>query len=164
MKNRILPALLLAALALPLAARADDMPPNAQLQSKPAPGAKAGGDEQKTDLEVRMGKIGKAYRKLRKQIADPAQNASSLELIATIQAAAKEALQFNPAKEQDLPADQRAKFDEDFHAGINKLLDLFSSLKDAVAAGKNDEAAKIVADITALEKKDHEQFKRPDKD
>jgi soluble cytochrome b562 len=81
-----------------------------------------------------------------------------------MQAAAKEALQFNPAKADDLPADQRPKFDEDFRAGVNQLLDKLSALKDTVAAGKNDEAAKMVADIIDFEKKEHKEFRRPEKD
>ena len=58
-----------------------------------------------------MDHMGRAYRKLKKQIADPAQNDSSLKLIATMQQAAKEALEFTPAKAADLPADQQAKFE-----------------------------------------------------
>jgi soluble cytochrome b562 len=121
-------------------------------------------EEKKTELELRMERIGKALRKLRKQVADPAQNDSSLQLIATMQDAAKEALQFNPAKADDLPADQRPKFDEDFRAGINQLIDKLSALKDAVAAGKNDDAAKLVAGIVDFEKKEHKEFRRPEKD
>lgn len=165
MKKRLAPTLLLALpLLLSPLARAVDAPmtptPQAPAEAVPAPKV----EEKKTDLEVRMDRIGKAYRKLRKQVADPAQNASSLELIATIQAAAKEAVEFTPAKAQDLPEDQRAKFEEDFKAGINQLQDLFSKLKDAIAAGKNDDAVKIVGQITDLEKKEHKEFRRPEKD
>jgi soluble cytochrome b562 len=130
----------------------------------PAPAAPQQDEEKKTELGKRMDRVGKAFRKLRKQVADPAQNESSLQLIATMQAAAKEALQFNPAKADDLPADQRPKFDEDFRAGVNQLLDKLSALKDTVAAGKNDEAAKMVADIIDFEKKEHKEFRRPEKD
>lgn len=110
-----------------------------------------------------MDRMGKAFRKLKKQVADPAQNASSLELVATIQAAAKEALQFTPAKAEDLPEDQRAKFNEDFKAGINQLLDKLSGLKEAIAAGKNDEASRLFAEIGNFEKKEHKEFRRPEK-
>jgi len=139
----------------------------AQGQAAPpaAPAAAAApGEEKKTELEQRMDRISKAVRKLRKQVADPAQNEASLVLIASIQDAAKEALQFNPAKADDLPEAQRPKFDEDFRAGINQLLDKFSALKDAIAAGKNGDAAKILADILDFEKKEHKEFRRPEKD
>jgi soluble cytochrome b562 len=128
----------------------------------PAP-AHADSDE-KTDLEVRMDHMGRAYRKLKKQIGDPTQNASSLQLVATMQDAAKEALQFTPEKTADLPADQQAKFVEDFKAGIQGMQDEFTKLSDALTAGKNDDAIKIVAEIDALEKKDHKEFRKPKKD
>jgi len=129
----------------------------------PAAQASAPADEKKTDLELRMDRIGKAFRKLRKQVADPTQNESSLALVATIQQAAKEALGFTPAKAQDLPEDQRAKFEEDFKAGIKQMQDTFGKLQDALTAGRNDDAVKIVADLAALEKKEHKEFRRPEK-
>jgi cytochrome b562 len=121
-------------------------------------------DEKKTDLEMRMDRMARAYRKLKKQVADPTQNASSLQLVATMQDAAKEAMDLTPAKAADLPADQQAKFVEDFKAGIKGMQDEFTKLSDALTAGKNDDAVKIVAEIDALEKKDHKEFRKPKKD
>ena len=48
-------------------------------------------DRPDTDIEKDMHKIGRAYRQLRKQVNDPAQNASSLELVAAIKAGALDA-------------------------------------------------------------------------
>lgn len=162
MKIRSALALLVALpIASPLAHAADSP------AGPPAPNAATAAghdDEKKTDLEVRMDKMGKAFRKLKKQVADPAQNASSLELLATMQAAAKEAIDFTPEKAADLPEDQRPKFIEDFKAGINGMQDEFTKLSDALTAGKNDEAAKIVDEIGDLEKKDHKEFRKPKKD
>jgi len=161
MKLRHAPLAILALpLLFPLISKADA--PAAPATA--APVAPKQGEEKKTELEMRMDRIGKAMRKLRKQVADPAQNGSSLQLIAAMQDGAKEALQFTPAKAEDLPADQRPKFDEDFRAGINQLIDKLSALKDAVAAGKNDDAAKMVAGILDFEKKEHKEFRRPEKD
>jgi Spy/CpxP family protein refolding chaperone len=111
-----------------------------------------------------MDRMGKAFRKLKKQVADPAQNDSSLQLVGTMEAAAKESLELTPAKAADLPEDQRAKFEEDFKAGIKGMQDELAKLRDALTAGKNDDAVKIVAEIDALEKKDHKEFRRPKKD
>jgi len=161
---KIRPALALL-LALPIASpilAAADAP-----AGPPPPGAAprgGGDDEHKTELETRMDRIGKAFRQLRKQVADPAKNASSLELLATMQAAAKEAEGLTPAKTADLPADQRAKFVEDFKAGIRGMLEEFSKLADALGAGRNEDAVKIVDEIGELEKKDHKEFKKPKKD
>jgi hypothetical protein len=44
------------------------------------------------------------------------------------------------------------------------MQDEFTKLSDAITAGKNDDASKILAEILNLEKKDHHEFKRPEKD
>ena len=43
------------------------------------------------------------------------------------------------------------------------MQDEFAKLRDALTAGKNDDATKIVAEILDLEKKDHKEFRRPEK-
>jgi hypothetical protein len=150
--------LLAFSLLTPIVASADTPPADAPATPASAP---APDSEKKTDLEMRMDRIGKAFRKLKKQVADPAQNASSLALVATMQAAAKEAIDFTPEKAQDIPADQRAKFEDDFKAGIRDLQDRFAKLQDALSAGKNDDAVKLVADIGDFEKKEHKEFRKP---
>ncbi|HEY1793038.1 MAG TPA: cytochrome b562 [Opitutaceae bacterium] len=156
-------------LALPIVSPsfllADDQPPPPSAPQVTAPqAAPAQKDEKKTDLEKRMDRVGRAVRKLKRQVADPAKNASSLELIATVQTALGEAVDFTPAKAQDIPEDQRPKFIDDFKAGIKGMQDEFTKLSDAITAGKNDDASKILAEILNLEKKDHHEFKRPEKD
>jgi Cytochrome b562 len=165
---KIHPASLLL-LSLPIlspAMLADDTPatPPPPTTAPAAAAAAAAPAEKKTELELRMDRMGKAFRKLRKQVSDPTQNVSSLQLLSTMDDAAKEALDFTPAKAEDLPEDQRAKFEEDYKAGIRAMQDQFAKLRDALTAGKNDDAVKIVADMAALEKKDHKDFRRPEKD
>jgi hypothetical protein len=167
MKIRPTFALLLALpIASPYLAFGQTPPPAPGGSAAPSvvPAAPPADDEKKTDLEVRMDHMGRAFRKLKKQVTDPTQNAASLQLVATMQDAAKEALQFTPEKTADLPADQQAKFVEDFKAGIQGMQDEFTKLSDALTAGKNDDAVKIVAEIDALEKKDHKEFRKPKKD
>jgi soluble cytochrome b562 len=147
-------------LAVAQDAPATSTPPASTAMPAAAPGAPEA--EKKTDLELRMDKVSKALRKLRKQVADPTQNASSLDLLATMQAAMKEAVDLTPAKADDVPADQRAKFISDYKAGLQGMQDEFTKLGDALTAGKNADAATIVADILALEKKDHKDFRRPE--
>lgn len=165
---KIHPASLLV-FALPIltpALRADDTPAASTSPAAApaaAPAAVPATEEKKTELEIRMSRMGKAFRKLRKQVSDPAQNASSLLLLATMDDAIKEALDLTPEKAQDLPEDQRAKFVEDYKAGLKGMQDEFAKLRDALTAGKNDEATKIAAEILDLEKKDHKEFRRPEK-
>jgi soluble cytochrome b562 len=162
MKLRSFPTWLLAVpMLMPVLSRAQTAPPPPPANAAPAA---APGEEKKTELEERMSKMGKAFRKLRKQVADPAQNASSLELVATMQQAAKESLDLTPEKAADIPEDQKAKFIADFKAGIQGMQDELAKLSDALTAGKNDDAAKIVTEMFELEKKDHKEFRRPPKD
>ena len=150
----------------PLCALADDVPaPSSQpaaAVAAPATPAAAPADEKKTDLDLRMDRVSKAFRKLRKQVSDPTQNAASLALLATMQTALAEAVDLTPQRASDVPADQKAKFIDDFKAGIKGMQDEFTKLGDALTAGNNDDAAKIIADMLALEKKDHGNFRRPD--
>ncbi|HEY4989011.1 MAG TPA: cytochrome b562 [Opitutaceae bacterium] len=136
----------------------------AQTVPAPPPANAAPSDDKKTELEERMTKMNKAFRKLRKQVADPAQTASSLDLVATMQEAAKESLDLTPEKAADIPDDQKAKFMADYKAGIRAMQDELAKLSDALTAGKNADAAKIVADMFDLEKKSHKEFRRPPKD
>jgi soluble cytochrome b562 len=147
----------------PVMLRADEPPATAPAAAVPTP-AVSPDSEKKTDLELRMDRVSKAFRKLRKQVADPTQNASSLSLVAEMQAATNEAADLTPEKADDVPPDQRAKFMEDYKAGIKGMLDEFSKLADALTAGRNDDAVKLVSDIVALEKQDHKDFRRPPKD
>jgi len=134
----------------------------------PSPAAqtpvKAAKNEPKTKLETKMDKMGGAYRKLRKQVADPSQNESSLKLLATMQDAARSALDLTPAKAADIPEGQRAKFVSDYQAGIKDLQAEFGKLEAALRAGKNDDAVALVKEIGALERKEHKAFRRPEKD
>jgi soluble cytochrome b562 len=156
--------LLALSLLTPVFSRAQTAPTPAPAAPNVAPAAASPDDDKKTDLEMRMDRMGKAFRKLKKQVADPAQNAASLQLVATMQTAITEAMDFTPAKAADLPADQQAKFNDDFRAGMRGMQDELTKLSDALTAGKNDEASKIVAEIDALEKKDHKEFRKPKKD
>ena len=118
-------------------------------------------EEKKTELESRMDKVGKAFRKLRKQVADPAQNASSLELVAAMIDGAKDAATFTPAKAADLPEDQRAAFVGRFKDGIKDLQDRLAKLQAALQAGNNADAAAMVNDLVDAMKKAHKEFKKP---
>jgi soluble cytochrome b562 len=155
----LLPALLVLSPVISAAADTPAAPPPPT--TAPAVPAAAPDTEKKTELEMRMDRIGKAFRKLKKQVADPAQNASSLDLLTKMEDAAKEAIDLTPEKAADLPEDQRAKFEDDFKAGIRGLQDIFAKLREALTAGKNDDAVKIVSDLGDYEKKEHKEFRKP---
>ena len=84
--------------------------------------------------------------------------------VATMQAAVTESAGLTPAKTEDIPDADKAKFIADYKAGLDDMQTLLSKLKDALAAGKNDDAVKIVAEIGDQQKKSHKEFRKPKKD
>jgi len=116
-----------------------------------------------TELGKSMDQIGKAWRKLRKQVADPASNASSLELVATIKDATEKSLTLQPDKTRDLAEGDRAKYVEAYRDKMKEFIATLAKLADAIKAGDNPGAVKLVADLGAVQKEGHKEFKRPDK-
>jgi len=121
-------------------------------------------DRPDTDIEKAMEMMSGAYRKLRRQVTDPAQNAASLELVATIKAGATEARKHTPLKAADLPEPERAAFVENYQKKMDEFLGTVGKLEDALKAGNNDEAARLVAELGKIQKADHQEFRRPEKD
>lgn len=163
MKLRV-PFVFLASLGIlsPLIRAADTPAESIPPAAAPSTAQPAPQTEKKTELDIKMGHVAKALKKLKKQVGDPSKNDSSLELVATMEANMKDALNLTPERTADLPEADRPKFIEAYKAGINAMLDKFSALKGALAANNNGDAQKIISDIGPLEKKDHKQFQRPD--
>jgi soluble cytochrome b562 len=121
-------------------------------------------DRPDTDIEKDMHKIGRAYRQLHKQINDPAQNASSLELVATIKAGALDARTHTPMKAADLPEADRPAFEAGFQKKLDEFIAAVGQLEDALKAGNNAEAARLAGELDRLQKADHKEFRKPEKD
>jgi soluble cytochrome b562 len=116
-----------------------------------------------TELGRTMEQLNGAWRKLRRQAADPASNAASLELVAVIQAAGEKALTLQPARVEDVPAADREKFVQDYRKGLQGFLAQVGKLEEALKAGDNAAATELIQKIGALQKEAHKEFKRPDK-
>ena len=117
-----------------------------------------------TPLEKQMHRINKSMRALKKQINDPAQNASSLRLVAIIQDAAGAAAKLSPAKAEDYTGAEKDKFIANYQAGMKDFRDAVDKLADALKANDNAAAARDFKRLFSIEKEDHKQFRRPDKD
>lgn len=150
MKNRLLHACLALAFATCLTA----------VPALSAQETKKKADE--TELGKSMEKISGAWRKLRRQIADPASIASSLELVATIQAAAEKALTLTPARIEDVPAAEREQFVANYRKGMKEFHAQVGKLAEVLKAGDNAAAQDLIRKIGDLQKEGHREFKRPD--
>lgn len=113
-----------------------------------------------TELEDRMEKINSAWRRLRRQAADPAQNASSLELVAAIRTAAKGTEDLAPSKIEEIPEAERAEFLANYRAGMKKFFEQIDALEAALKANNNEEAGKVVSAISNHQKQSHKAFRK----
>lgn len=117
--------------------------------------------EKETELGNKMEKMNASWRKLRRQVADPAQNAASLELLAKMRGAIEGAERLTPDKASDLTPSAREKFQTDYVKGMKKLHGMFDALEADLKAGKNEEAGKVVGEIADYIKASHKDFRRP---
>ena len=127
--------------------------------------SRADGDKPKkedTELEKSMDVMAKSWRKLRKQAADPAQNADSLTLLGTIMTAADKNLTLTPDLARDVPAEKRDAFVAGYKEKMKELVAAFGELQTALKANDNKAAAALVDKIGGLQKAGHKEYKRPD--
>lgn len=141
--------LLLATLALPVASIS-------VAHAQPAPASAA---KEETELDHKMEDMNGVFRKLRRQISDASANASSLELVAKLRKASEESVALIPAKAEKVPEADRAKFVADYQAKMKEFIAEVDTLKAALEAGKNDDAAKIVTKLGNLQKSGHREFR-----
>jgi soluble cytochrome b562 len=139
-------ALLLASLLpiAPLALHAEDKP---QAESEDS------------DLGDAMSAMNGAFKKLRRQVADPKQNEASLALVAKLRKACVEAATILPEKIGHLPAKDQAAAKADYADKMKELIASVDDLATALKAGKNDEADKIIKDLSLQEEAGHKEFK-----
>ena len=158
MKKRLLPFALVLTLFSPSAVlmRAEGEAP-AHQEGKPAP------KEEETELGKTMEDLNRSWRKLRKQAADPASNASSIELVAAIAAATEKALTFQPDKAKDLPEADRAKYVEGYKTKMKEFTVKLAKLNEAFKAGDNAGAQALMKELGMLQREGHKEYKRPDK-
>jgi hypothetical protein len=157
MKKRLLPFALALTFIFPAAAlvRAED---------KPAPKeGKSAHEEPETELGKTMEKLNGAWRKLRKQVNDPASNASSLELVATVKELSEKAATLQPDKAKDLPEADRAKYIQAYQDKMKEFTAKLAKLSDAFKAGDNTSAAAVLKELGTMQREGHKEYKRPDK-
>lgn len=117
-----------------------------------------------TALEEQMDRMGAAFRKLRRQAGEAAKNESSLELVATMRQVATQALVLTPAKAAEVPEAERAKFTAGYQEQMKRFIAALDSLAQALKAGENAAALKLVGELGALQKSGHKEYKKPDRD
>lgn len=114
-------------------------------------------------LEHAMEQMGKAFKGLRQQIADPTKAPANLELIATLQRGTVEAKRHLPPSIMHLPeADRKTKAVEYQQMMIN-LLRAELDVEDALLEGNTEKAVAALNSVHDLEEAGHQDF-RPKED
>jgi len=124
-----------------------------------APAAAPKEKKPETELTQKMDKMNSAFRKLRRQAGDATKNAESLEQVAILREYAEASGKLEPYKAGEVPAGDRAKLVGDYQAKIKELQAGIAKLDDALKAGRNEEAVKIVQDLGAIQKEGHKEYK-----
>jgi hypothetical protein len=123
-------------------------------------GADAKAAKEHTALEDQMEEMNAAYRKLGRQIADPAKNADSLKQTAIIREHATAAMKLEPIRKADVPAPEQAKFVADYQAKMKAFIAELGKLDEALKAGKNEEAAALLKVLKQAQEDGHKDFRR----
>ncbi len=122
----------------------------------------AKGDDDTTELGKSMDDLSAAFKKLRRQVKVPAQNASSLALLKDMRAAAEKSIKLTPAMAADQPADKRDAFVAAYQKKMREFIATLEPLQAALESNKNEEAAELITKLGGLQKQGHKQFKKPD--
>jgi soluble cytochrome b562 len=116
-------------------------------------------EKEETELTKKMDGMKDAFRLVRQQVADASKNADSLKLVAIIKEHAAAAAKMEPFKLTEIPAADRPKMLAGYREEMKELAGELDKLEAALKAGHNDQAAKLVDDIIAVQKEGHKEYK-----
>jgi cytochrome c556 len=117
------------------------------------------GQKTETELSQQMDKLNGAFRKLRRQVADATKNADSLEQVAILKQYSESSAKLVPYKAGEVPAADKAKLIEGYQAKMAEFKAAVTKLEAALKAGNNEEAAKLVQELAAMQKEGHREYK-----
>jgi hypothetical protein len=109
-------------------------------------------------LHGEMEAMNRSLRLINRQYTDPAQKASTLELVATMQKHAATARTLTPPKADKLAGDDQAKYLDTFHKDLDAVIKEMGLLQQAIAADKTDAAKAEIDKIKQLEESSHKEL------
>jgi soluble cytochrome b562 len=118
----------------------------------------AQGGKEESPLHNEMEAMNRSLRLINRQYTDPAQKASTLELVATMQKHAETARTLTPPKSQKLTGDDQTKYLDTFHKDLDSLIKEIDLLKQAVTTDKTDAIKAEIDKIKQLEESSHKEL------
>ena len=106
-------------------------------------------------MEIMQG----AFRKLRRQVADPAQNEASLALVVRLRKACVEAAKLVPIKIERMSAAEQPEAKRVFTEKMQELIATVDELSTALKAGNNPAAVKVLEELHLQEEAGHKKFR-----
>ena len=110
-------------------------------------------------IHQQMETMGRLYKKLKSQIADSSQNASSLDLVTQMEQATLACKSQIPQKVTRMPTTQQAEAKTDYHQMMVTLLRHELDLEEQLVNGDNAKAAQTVVEMDQTEKDGHKEFR-----
>jgi len=94
------------------------------------------------------------------QVADPAQQQSTITLIESLKVAITTSKDLEPKKTATIAAADKEKFLTDYRSQLDKLTDAYNQIETAVKAAQYDQAMSLLSTIGPIKKEGHKQFKK----
>lgn len=107
-----------------------------------------------------MKQMNRNLRRLRRQVADPAQREANLLLVRQMKTHAMAAQKEQPLKTPDLPEAERGPFLKAFRAQMDVLIETLTKLETALQDEKLGQAEELVKKLFDLKKEGHEKFQK----
>ena len=103
--------------------------------------------------------LARGTKQLSSQVADPAQQKSTIALLETLKKTSQKAQSLTPRKASMIPQGEKEKFLKEYSAQIGQLTDTFNQIEEAVNASQYDKAKSLLPALNSLKKEGHRKFK-----
>lgn len=116
-------------------------------------------ENEDTELGDAMSSMNSALKKLRRQVADPAQNEASLVLVAKLRKGCVDSVALLPTTIERMPAAEQAAAKLAYQDKMKELIVAVDDLAAALKAGKNEVAAGQIKVLIEHEEAGHKRFR-----
>ena len=107
-----------------------------------------------------MKALNRAYRKVRKQIVDPAQNTSSVQLLQAIQLEVTRGIAIVPDRVSEIPVNEQGRFFLSYKRKMVEFLTILLDIESALLDGDNSLAQQQFGKLYQMKKEGHREFQK----
>ena len=111
-------------------------------------------------LKANMKALNRAYRKVRKQIIDPAQNTSSVQLLQAIQLEVTKGIAIAPDRVSEIPVNEQGRFVLSYKRKMVEFLTILLDIESALLNGDNSLAQQQFGKLYQMKKEGHREFQK----